>query len=205
MVATPLRAAIGVCVLILLSGWIIQLVSLSIVQSDLQGRQVSEGETAAGVFPFAGQAAGRTDKNYLSFDWFLFAFFLFVNLLALFVLAKDTRSGSVVKYRIPCSGNLFRFILFADLTARRKVYAAIAAVFATIRINDLTFATGLMSSSAKALLSSYYIQAVPYYLIPFLNGISFLDTVASKPAEVPAAGQLMYPVAQGEGESRVPV
>ncbi|KAI9013537.1 hypothetical protein DFJ74DRAFT_291145 [Hyaloraphidium curvatum] len=148
---------------------------------------------------------GRGASSYLSFDWwvairaeltgaemindmrpryrFLVAFFFFVNLLALAVLAKDTRTGSVVKYRIPCS-----------------VYAAIAAVFATIRINDLAFATGVMSSSAKALLASYFIQVVPYYIIPFLNGTSFLDTVASRPADVPPmAAEQGYPAAAAHG------
>jgi len=145
------RALIALSVFLLLSGWVIHLVSLSILQNA-----ANNGPPYDFLPPFL--ITDVSPSRVLSLDWWFWCFFTFTNIYCLIALATD-RTGGVAKNRIPMS-----------------VYPAIAAVFCTYRIHDMIWRE--KTSTVKALVSAYFIQGIPYYVLPLLYGTSFLNTSA---------------------------
>jgi hypothetical protein len=149
---SPFTLGTTITIIILFSGWVIQLVA------------VSYGQSRADNSPFASFANGeRAPHNIYSWDWWLFSYFTVLNLFFLGCLITDRKQGNVVKYRIPAS-----------------VYSIAAFVFSSLRCNTLVFVPDTeWTIVAQSLFAGYIILAVGYAVVPWFFGTSFLSTVAS--------------------------
>ncbi|KXS11484.1 hypothetical protein M427DRAFT_437910 [Gonapodya prolifera JEL478] len=109
------------------AGWIIQLITLAI----LENRNNDGPETSMRV------------------DWWFLIFFLFI-ILYTFGSSLTTKLGAT-HHAIGVAA-----------------YAAIGAVFATMRINDLWGVRGTGGRVLEALLAAYFIQGIVFYLLPLI-------------------------------------